>query len=114
MSHTVCYAVFGNLVKFNSVVVIKRQAENVRKVPRNCLSLSIRVGCEVNLVAFFCELFKFFYKLFFTFDDFVFWCKFFLYINAESGFRQISYMSHRRNYLVISAEVFFDCFSLSR
>ena len=23
-------------------------------------------------------------------NDFVFWCKFFLYINAESGFRQIS------------------------
>ena len=49
-----CYALFDRvfvyLIKFNSVLFIKRQPENRGKMPGNSLSLSVGVGCEQNLI----------------------------------------------------------------
>ena len=52
-------------------------------MPRNCLSLAIRVGCEINGIGGFRAFFKFLYNIRFVFHIDILRFKIMLHVNAE-------------------------------
>ena len=75
MFHSVLDSGFGYLVEGDSVLVLKIEIEQGRKVPRYRFSLAIRVGCEDNFIAFFNIFFQLADELLFSFYNGVFGAK---------------------------------------
>ena len=72
MIHAVLDSGFGYLIESDSVLVLKIEVEQGRKVPRYRFSLAIRVGCEDNFIAFFNIFFQLADELLFSFYNGVF------------------------------------------
>ena len=114
MLHAVLDSGFGYLVEGDSVLVLKIEIEQGRKVPRYRFSLAIRVGCEDNFIAFFNIFFQLADELLFSFYNGVFRCEVVLDIDAQLRRGQVADMTHRGDYLIAGSEIFFNCFRLCR
>ena len=114
MFHAVLDSGFGYLVESDSVLVLKIEVEQGRKVPRYRFSLAIRVGCEDNFIAFFNIFFQLADELLFSFYNGVFRREVMLDIDAQLRRGQVADMTHRGDYFIAGSEIFFNCFRLCR
>ena len=112
MIHAVLDSGFGYLVEGDSVLVLKIEIEQGRKVPRYRFSLAIRVGCEDNFIAFFNIFFQLADELLFSFYNGVFRREVVLDIDAQLRRGQVADMTHRGDYLIAGSEIFFNCLRL--
>ena len=112
MFHSVFNSRLCDLVKCNSVRLVHIKTEQGGKVPGDSLSLTVRVGCEINFVRLGNHSFKLLDELFFALDHCVFRGKIVLYIDAQLRRREVTDMTHGSGDIVAVAEIFFYCLNL--
>ena len=83
-------------------------------MPRNRLSLSVRVGRKVYFVALLGALFEFLDNILLTLHVDVLRRKIMLLVNAHFGLGEVADMTHRSNNLIPRPEIFLYCFRLCR
>ena len=83
-------------------------------MPADSLSLSIGVGCKINIIGFIRFLFQILNKSFLTLYDGIFRSEIMLNINRKPCRRQIANMTHGGNNLIPLAEIAFYIFRLCR
>ena len=72
-------------------------------MPRYCLPLAVRVGCQINHIVFGSLFFKFFHQRLLALDYCVFGREILFYVHAQTVFRQVADMTHGRYYIVVRA-----------
>ena len=78
-------------------------------MPRNRLSLTVRVSCEIYLICLFYFFTKLRQQFSFSTDGNILRLKIIVYINSKLTFRQIPDMSIGRNDFVWTSQKFFNC-----
>ena len=99
-------SLFAYFVELYTPCVVA-QPEDLFQVPADSLSLSVRVGCEVDFIRFFYLFFKSFYYGFFVGGYDVIRLIIFSHVHAEAFFGEIPDVSAAGVYLVLAAEIFF-------
>ena len=81
-------------------------------MPRNGLALPVRVGSQIDRVAFLPLFFQVLYQFLFSFDLHIVWLKTMFNVDSQLTFRQIPNMPHGGDYIVVLPEIFLDslCF----
>ena len=103
MLHSVCDAGLCDFIKGNAVLQSGIEIQNIGKVPGDCLSLTIRVGCEQYGFTFFRRALQLLNQLFLSFDNLILGFKVVLYIHAQTVLLQVANMSHRCDDFVTGA-----------
>ena len=93
---------------------VRAYPKNVCQVPRNSLSLSIRVGRKIYYVSCLCVFLKLFYKSRLIFLVLILRLKVVVNVNSELRLRQVTDMTYRCYYGIILSEIFLNCFRLRR
>ena len=83
-------------------------------MPGNGFSLSIRVSCQIDMVALFCVFFQFFDNVFLALHIGVLRLKAVFYIHTQFRLRQIPDVTHRGNDIIALAQIFLNGFRLCR
>ena len=83
-------------------------------MPRNRLSLTVRVRRQIDLLAFGGTLLELLDQLFLALDDGVLGLEVFLDIHTQLGGRQVTHVSHGGRDLVPAAEIFLYTFCFCR
>ena len=91
----------GNLMKFNTTLVLRRNAQNVTKMPADCFALAVRVSCQINFIRFFSQGLELLNQLALAADIDILGFKVVLYVDTEGALRQVTQMSHRSGYRII-------------
>ena len=112
--HTVGDAGFGDFIEGHTVILIFTHTQNLGQMPRNRLSFAIRVGCEINLLAFSRSAFELFDQLLLALDVLIGRGKTMLRINAQFAFGQVADMPHRGHDLIARAQILFNRFGFCR
>ena len=97
-----------NLVESYALGILILKPEQLLDVPRNGLALAVRVGCEINEIAFADFTADFFDDFILTFDRHIFRLEIMLNIDAHFLFRQVAQMPHRSLDHIIRPEVLAD------
>ena len=84
----------------------------MRQMPRDSLSLAIRVGCEVHGIRVLSALFKLLDDIRLVLHIDILRLKIIVHINAELRLRQVDDMPRGRHDLIARAQVFLNCFRL--
>ena len=93
----------GNLMKFNTALVLRRNAQNMTKMPADCFALAVRVSCQINFIRFFSQGLELLNQLALAADVDILGFKVVLYVDTEGALRQVTQMSHRSSYRKILA-----------
>ena len=83
-------------------------------MPRYCLSLAVRVGCEVNGLGTLAELFEVVYNILVILDRNVLRLKIVLYIDTKRALGEVTQVSHGRDDLIVVAQIFLNSLRLCR
>ena len=93
---------------------VRAYPQDVCQVPRNSLSLSIRVGRKIYYVRCLCIFLKLFYKSSLILLVLILRLKVVVNVNSELRLRQVTDMTYRCYYGIILSEIFLNCFRLRR
>ena len=83
-------------------------------MPRNSLSLTVRVGCKIYGIGFFDKFFKFRYKVSLSADGDILRFVVILDIDSEGALGQIANMALACCYFKIFTKEFFNCLNFCR
>ena len=104
----------GDLVEGDALGILVPQLKQFLDVPRDRLALAVRVGCEVDEIAFADLAADLFDDFIFSLDRHIFRLEIVLNIDAHFLFRQIAQMPHRRLDHIVRPQVFADGLGLGR
>ena len=99
---------FGDLIECHALYLLHRDAQCIRKVPRDCLPLAVRVGCKKDLAGGFGFLTYLLDEIARAADIDIVCLKMILNVNAEGAFGKITDVTHRSYHLVVGAEIALD------
>ena len=102
----------GNFIERNAVDLVVGNVQQCLQMPGDGLSLSIRVGCEIYLIALFGEGFQIANNVLFALYGLVDRREIMLKIHAHGALGQIPQMPHAGLHLIVTAEIFSDCLCL--
>ena len=91
----------GDLVEGDSLRLFDRYSECCRKMPRDSLSLTVRVGCEIYFGCVLCFLLDLLDYIAFAADVDIMSLEIIVNINAEGGFGQVTDVSYRCDDLIV-------------
>ena len=103
-----------NLVERHALGILVFQLEQLFDMPRDRLALAVRVGCEINEIAFTDLAANLFDDFIFPLDRHIFRLEIMLDIDAHFLFRQIAQMPHGGLDHIIRPEIFADGLGLGR
>ena len=106
------YHALGDLVEGDSLRLFDRYSERSRKMPRDSLSLTVRVGCEIYFGCVLRFLLDLFDNITLAADIDVMSLEVIIDINAEGGFGQVTNVSYRRDDLIVRAKIALYCICL--
>ena len=84
----------GDLVKFDTAVLIRLNPQNVRQVPGYGFSLAVRVSCQVYFRSLLGFLLQFLDQISLTPDIDVFRLEVIFYVDPQFTFRKVSHMTY--------------------
>ena len=106
--------IFGNFIEDDTVFLFLIQIQNVSQMPRNSFSFAIRVTCQKDLLSFLRFFFQVINQRTFTTNIDILRLIVILKINGHSRLFQVTNMTDTGQNLVVSSQIFFYCFCLSR
>ena len=114
MAHTGRNTGFGDFIKRDAVGFFRSDLQHLSQVPRNRLSLAVRVGCEIDAVAGIRHLFELTDQRRLTGNVHITGLEAVLHIHTQQSLGQVADMAHRGHDLVIAAQIFLDGLRLCR
>ena len=105
---------FCDFVKDDAAVRRRINAKDMRKMPCNCLPLTVRIARQIDFIGILCLFFECTDQIAFPTHINVFRLKVMFHINAKLTFGQIAQMSHRCTNSILFAEVPLDGLCLCR
>ena len=107
--HVLC-----DLVEGHAHRLIVRNVQQILEVPRDRLSLAVRVSCEIDVLTFFCAVAQLLDDGLLACQRAVFRLEIMLDVHAQRALRQIAQMAHAGLDLVVRAKIFPDGLCLRR
>ena len=103
-----------NLIEGYTAGSVLRNTELTCDVPGNSLSLTVRVGCEEDLVSTLCFLLKLLNNVALATDIYIVRLEIILNVNSKRTLRQITNVTLRCNNLIVRTKVALYCIGLCR
>ena len=103
-----------NFVEHDAAGLIRVQSQEESQMPGDCLSLAVRVGCQIDFSGSLRLFFEFLDQIALPADRNILWLKIVFHVDAQFALRQVSDMSDRSNDLIGRAQIFADGFCLGR
>ena len=103
-----------NFVEHDATWLIRVQSQEESQMPGDCLSLAVRVGCQIDFSGSLRLFFELLDQIALPADRNILWLKIVFHVDAQFALRQVSDMSDRSNDLIGRAQIFADGFRLGR
>ena len=104
--NTGVYHILCDLIKCNTMYLILVQIQQVFQVPRNCLSLTVRVSCQIHALNLFSGFSEIGNYGFLALQRHILGLKIVIDIYTHFAFGQVPQMAHAGLYLIIRAQIF--------
>ena len=107
---SLAHRIFCNFIKCNTFCLFRIQFQCEKQMPGNRFPFTVGVRREIDLICFFYFFSKRSQQFPFSSYRYIFGFKIIIKINTHLTFRQITNVSVRRHYRIITSEKFFDRF----